>query len=254
MELKTCGILGVNINIITMRQTKEYIYDNLNSLRGQYICVSNVHTTIMAHDDDVYRNVQNSAALRLPDGKPLSVVARKRGFKDAERVTGPDLMGEIFQDAANNSLRHFFYGSTQETLDALKEKLAVRYPKLIIAGMYAPPFGAVTAGEDAEHINIINKTNPDIVWVGLGAPKQERWMYYHTNRINAVMIGVGAGFDYYAENIKRAPQWMQNCSLEWLYRLAQDPKRLAGRYINTNMKFLKLVKEENADYERRRDT
>lgn len=244
MQLKTCNILGVNINIITMQQTKEYICDNIEALRGKYICVSNVHTTVMAHDDDVYRNVQNSAALRLPDGKPLSVVAAKRGFKEAVRVTGPDLMGELFASALDNGLRHFFYGSTEETLEQLKTKLLERYPGIVIAGMYSPPFGAVSAEEDAAHIQMINDTKPDIVWVGLGAPKQERWMYHHMDRINALMIGVGAGFDYYADNIKRAPLWMQKCSLEWLYRLMQDPKRLAKRYMSTNMRFIKLVNKE----------
>lgn len=245
MQLKTCNILGVNINVITMRETKEYICSNLEALKGQYICVSNVHTTVMAHDDEVYRNVQNSAALRLPDGRPLSVAEAKRGFKEAKRVTGPDLMGELFAESADNRLRHFFYGSTEDTLKQLELKLKEKYPDIIIAGMYSPPFGTVSAEDDDEHIKMINDARPDIVWVGLGAPKQERWMYYHMNRINALMIGVGAGFDYYAGNIKRAPLWMQKCSLEWLYRLMQDPKRLAKRYMSTNLRFIALISKEN---------
>ena len=245
MQLKTCSILGVNINIITMQQTKEYICDNIEALRGKYICVSNVHTTVMSHDDEVYKNVQNSAALRLPDGKPLSVVAAARGFKEARRVTGPDLMGELFAEASANKLRHFFYGSTEETLKQLEVKLKEKYPDIVIAGMYSPPFGALSADEDARHVEMINSSKPDIVWIGLGAPKQERWMHYHMDRVNALMIGVGAGFDYYADNIKRAPLWMQKCSLEWLYRLIQDPKRLAKRYMTTNMRFIKLVNKEN---------
>ena len=248
MELKSCNILGVNINIITMQQTKEYICSNIEALRGRYICVSNVHTTVMSHDDEVYRNVQNSAALRLPDGKPLSVVAKKRGYENAARVTGPDLMGELFAEAADNRLRHFFYGSTEETLKTLETKLKEKYPDIVIAGMYSPPFGKVDSAEDEKHVQMINDAKPDIVWIGLGAPKQERWMYHHMNRVNALMIGVGAGFDYYAENIKRAPLWMQKCSLEWLYRLIQDPKRLAKRYMDTNIKFLRLVNKENKEF------
>lgn len=245
MELKCCSILGVNINIMTMKQVKDYLRDNIEMLRGKYICVSNVHTTVMSYEDHVYRNVQNEAALRLPDGKPLSIVARTRGFSNAERVTGPDLMGEIFAEASQNGYRHFFYGSTEETLARLKEKLEAKYPDIIIAGMISPPFGSVSQEEDTRFVNAINDSKPDIVWIGLGAPKQERWMHYHTGRINAVMIGVGAGFDYYAENIQRAPMWMQKLSLEWLYRLMQDPKRLAKRYWVTNFKFLKLVSKEN---------
>lgn len=243
---RVCNILGVNINIMSMQQVKDYICNNIDALRGRYICVSNVHTTVMSHDDESYCNVQNSAALRLPDGKPLSIVAKHRGFEDAVRVTGPDLMGELFADAGKNRLRHYFYGSTQETLDTLGKKLKEKYPDIIIAGMFSPPFGAVSDEDDAEFVKMINDAGPDVVWVGLGAPKQERWMYYHRDRVNAVMIGVGAGFDYYADNIKRAPKWMQKCSLEWLYRLMQDPKRLARRYMDTNYRFIRLVKKENS--------
>ncbi len=243
--MQTCTILGVNINILTMGQTKDFIADKLDQLRGQYICVSNVHTTVMSYEDELYRTIQNSAALRLPDGKPLSIVARSRGFLKAQRVTGPDLMGELFADNTSNHYRHFFYGSTEETLAALKDRLEQQYPGISVAGMYSPPFRTLHSDEDEQVVRMINAAKPDIVWVGLGAPKQERWMYYHQNRIHALMIGVGAGFDYYADNIRRAPQWMQRCSLEWLYRLMQDPKRLAKRYYQTNLKFLRLVHKEN---------
>ena len=169
---RVCNILGVNINIMSMQQVKDYICNNIDALRGRYICVSNVHTTVMSHDDESYCNVQNSAALRLPDGKPLSIVARHRGFEDAVRVTGPDLMGELFADAGKNKLRHYFYGSTQETLDTLEKKLKEKYPDIIIAGMFSPPFGAVSDEDDAEFVKMINDAGPDVVWVGLGAPKQ----------------------------------------------------------------------------------
>lgn len=240
-ELKTCNILGVNVNVLNMKQTKEYICENIDELKGQYICVSNVHTTVMSYEDEVYCNVQNTAALRLPDGKPLSIVAKKRGFKNAERVTGPDLMGELFKDSKMNGLKHFFFGSTEETLEKLKEQLEARYPDINIVGMISPPFGTTTREQDESFVKAINDSQADIVWVGLGAPKQERWMNYHMNRVHSLMIGVGAGFDYYAGNIKRAPMWMQKASLEWLYRLIQDPKRLAGRYLQTNFKFIRLV-------------
>ena len=126
--IKTCRILGVNIAVTNMAQTVQYIENNLEELRGKYICVSNVHTTIMAHDNPAYRNVQNSAAIALPDGKPLSVVSRKRGYTEAERVTGPDLMGELF--ARKNGLKHFFYGDKEETLQILQQKLKEKYPDL----------------------------------------------------------------------------------------------------------------------------
>jgi N-acetylglucosaminyldiphosphoundecaprenol N-acetyl-beta-D-mannosaminyltransferase len=239
----SCKILGVDIAVTNMQQTVAYIEQNIEELRGNYICVSNVHTTVMAHDDTEYRKVQNSAAIALPDGKPLSVTSRKRGYDRAERVTGPDLMGELF--ARDNGLRHFFYGAGQETLDILKENLLNKYPGIQIAGMISPPFRPLSEEEDAAMVRAINESRPDIVWIGLGAPKQENWMYRHAGKIDGVMIGVGAGFAYHAGEIKRAPAWMQKLSLEWLYRLLQDPVRLAKRYFTTNLKFLWLVGREN---------
>lgn len=238
MELKTCNILGVNINVTNMKETVKYIKNNINYLKGNYICVSNVHTTVMAYEDEKYMRIQNSSIISLPDGKPLSIVSKKSGFKTAERVTGPDLMGEIFKISEENGYKHYFYGSTQETLNELKEKLLDKYPKLKIEGLYSPPFRKLTEDEDNKIINAINNSNADFIWVGLGAPKQELWMYNHKNKITGIMIGVGAGFDYYAGNIKRAPQLMQNLSLEWFYRLLQDPKRLFKRYLITNSKFI----------------
>ena len=168
--------------------------------------------------------------MAIPDGGPLSSLGRKRGFVMMERTTGPSLMGELFKISAKRGYRHYFYGSTEETLEKLKNKLQEYYPEIQIAGMYSPPFRALSIEEDNEVIEKINETNPDFVWIGLGAPKQEKWMFDHQGSINGLMIGVGAGFDYYAENIKRAPMWMQKHNLEWVYRLVQDPKRLFKRY------------------------
>lgn len=244
-NVEYCDIFGTKINVLDMEKTKKYIYDNIDELRGEYICVSNVHTTIMAHDDEAYRRVQNEAALRLPDGKPLSVVSRKRGHKDAGRVTGPDLMRVLFEEASQNGLRMYFYGSTDEILKELRQKLDEQYKGINIAGMYSPPFRKLTDEEDRDIINMINDTKPDIVWIGLGAPKQEIWMNEHKGRLDGVMIGVGAGFDYFAGRIKRAPQWMQKAGLEWLYRLMQEPKRLFKRYFVTNSKFIYLLFKES---------
>ncbi len=235
--IKTCSILGVNIAVTNMDQTVQYIMENIDALRGKYICVSNVHTTVMSYEDVEYRNVQNSAILALPDGKPLSMVSRKRGYLDAQRVTGPDLMLELFR----KPLKHYFYGGKEETLRVLESKLREKYPDIQIAGMYSPPFRALSEEEDEEDIRRINKSDADVIWIGLGAPKQENWMYAHKDKVNGLMIGVGAGFDYHADVIKRAPKWMQKLSLEWFYRLLQDPKRLWKRYFITNFKFVWLI-------------
>lgn len=242
MKLETCNIIGTDILVTNMADTVALIEENIDALRGKYICVGNVHTTVMAHDDAHYHEVQKSAAFVLPDGKPLSVYSRKHGFAGAERVTGPDLMLALFE--RDNGLRHYFYGSTQETLAMLGKKLSECYPALAVAGMVSPPFRRLSEAEDAKAVEEINASGADIIWVGLGAPKQENWMYDHKDRVNGVMIGVGAGFDYHAGNIKRAPAWMQRLSLEWLYRLLQDPKRLFRRYLVTNTRYLYLIRKK----------
>lgn len=246
-QFPICSILGVHVCVTSMPEVVALLKEHIGELRGKYICVSNVHTTVTAYEDPGYMAVQNGAAYVLPDGKPLSVVSRKRGFVNAERVAGPDLMGELFRDAERNKtvLRHYFYGGSPETIAALKEKLKERYPHLQTAGFVSPPFRKLTEEEDAEVVRLINESGADILWVGLGAPKQENWMKAHEGRVNAVMLGVGAGFDFHAGTIKRAPEWMQKCSLEWLYRLCQEPGRLMKRYLKTNLKFIWLVRAEN---------
>ena len=237
-DIKTCKILGVNIAAVNMNSLLEFITSNLSRLKGEYICVSNVHTTVMAYDNKDYLNVQNSSLLSIPDGGPLSSVGRKRGFSEMQRTTGPDFLDEILTISVEKKYRHYFYGSTEDTLKKMQTKIKEKYGDVYIVGMYSPPFRNLTNEEDDQIIKDINNINPDFVWVGLGAPKQENWMYEHKNRINALMVGVGAAFDYMAGNISRAPKWMQKLNLEWLYRLMQDPIRLFSRYLYTNTKFL----------------
>ena len=241
-ELQHCEILKTNINVTNMSDTIEYIGGHLDDLRGKYICVSNVHTTVMSYENEEYRKIQNGAAMALPDGAPLSSYSRRKGYKQAQRVTGPDLMRELFAISKEKGYRHYFYGATEETLQSMKEVLERDYPGIQIAGMYAPPFRALTPQEDAQIVAKINESRPDFIWIGLGAPKQEEWMYQHMGQLQGVLIGVGAGFDYLAGYIKRAPRWMQRMSLEWLYRLLQDPKRLWRRYFTSNVKFICLTR------------
>lgn len=236
----TNRILGVNIAVTNMQDTVNLIVSQIDELKGKFICLSNVHTTVMSDKDEEYRKIQNAAFLALPDGSPLALVQRLRGYKGAEQVAGPDLMPALWKATENTHISHYFYGSTQDTIDALEKGLKTKYPGLRIAGMEAPPFRPLTEEEDEEAVKRINESGAAIVWVGLGAPKQERWMYEHRDRINALMLGVGAGFDFHAGTVKRAPSWMRNHYLEWLYRLIQDPKRLWKRYVETNGKFVLL--------------
>lgn len=236
--MDTCNIMGVDIVVTDMEKTLQTIEEKLDEWRGKYICVANVHTTVTAHKDKNYQAVQQGAAMALPDGGPLSQYSREQGYTEAQRVTGPDLMREVLKISPQKKWRHYFYGSTPETLKILEQKIQERYPGTEIAGMYSPPFRPLTPQEDAECVERINASHPDFVWVGLGAPKQELWMAAHEDEVHALMIGVGAAFDYEAGNIKRAPMWMQRRNLEWLYRLMQDPKRLFKRYFTTNLSYL----------------
>lgn len=248
-ELQHCEILKTNINVTNMSDTIKYIGGHLDDLRGKYICVSNVHTTVMSYENEEYRKIQNGAAMALPDGAPLSSYSRRKGYKQAQRVTGPDLMLELFAISKEKGYRHYFYGATEETLQSMKGVLERDYPGIQIAGMYAPPFRALTPQEDAQIVAKINESRPDFIWIGLGAPKQEEWMYQHMGQLQGVLIGVGAGFDYLAGYIKRAPRWMQRMSLEWLYRLLQDPKRLWRRYFTSNVKFICLTRMDKKQRE-----
>jgi N-acetylglucosaminyldiphosphoundecaprenol N-acetyl-beta-D-mannosaminyltransferase len=244
-ELNKCMILGVEVSVTNMKETLNHITGNISRLKGRYICVSNVHTIVMSHDSDNYRHIQNSGFMVLPDGKPLSILSKWKGFRDAQRVTGPDLMAEIFSISEHKGYRHFFYGSTPDTLEMLRRELKSDYPHLEIAGMFSPPFRELTPEEDLEITEKINQSEPDFVWVGLGAPKQELWMYAHREKVRGLMVGVGAGFDYFAKNISRAPGWMQKYSLEWLFRLIQDPGRLWKRYLVYNSRFIFLMIKNN---------
>ena len=242
--MERCTILNTKINVTNMNDVLTALTDSLEEIRGDYVCVANVHTTVMAFRDESYRKIQNESWMTLPDGKPLSIVSKRRGFIEAERVPGPDLMPKVFELSKEKRYRHFFYGSTENTLNLLRKKIEERYPQLEIVGMYSPPFRKLTKEEDENIIQMINESKADFVWVALGAPKQEIWMAEHKGKINAIMLGVGAAFDFEAGTVKRAPKWMQELCLEWFYRIMQDPKRLIARYVDTNFSFLWNVYKE----------
>jgi len=238
LPIQTCNILGVNVAVTDTAKTIDLINQNLQVIRGHYICVSNVHTTVMSYENKNYLNIQNNAIMVLPDGKPLSVVERLRGYRNARKVSGPDLLPAILKLSEMRGYTHYFYGSRSETLQSLQANLKKKYPDLKIVGMMSPPFRQLSEKEETDIVKTINEAHPDFLWVGLGAPKQEIWMAEHENIIDSLMIGVGAAFDFHAGSVQRAPFWMQKCGLEWFYRLLQDPKRLWKRYLTTNVKFL----------------
>ena len=234
---KRVEIIGVPISAVNMESCVERIFRDLDSTKGKYICVSNVHTTVMAHEDPQYLKVQAESFLSIPDGKPLSIVGRKT-CPEMDRVTGPDLMRRLFEISKEKKLNHFFYGNTAENLEKLMEVLHKDYPWLQVCGYEPSVFRDMSEQEETELAERINATKPDFVWVALGAPRQELFCHRMVGRINGLMVGVGGAFNILAGIVPEAPMWMQNMSLEWLYRLMQEPKRLFKRYAVTNTKFL----------------
>lgn len=236
-SIKQANVIGIPISAVNMDSCINYIFSDFEDARGKYICVSNVHTTVMAHDDPEYYRVQAESFMSVPDGKPLSVVGKKQ-FPEMDRVTGPDLMRRIFKESKTKNLRHYFYGNSKENLEKLIETLKVNYPWLIICGYEPSVFRGMSEKEEAELVDRINSTKPDFVWVALGAPRQELFCYRMKDKINGLMVGVGGAFNVLAGIVPEAPQWMQKLSLEWFYRFIQEPRRLFKRYAVTNSKFI----------------
>lgn len=205
---------------------------------SRYVCICNVHSVVTASQDMRFGHVVNSADMATPDGAPVAWLIRRLGYVEQLRINGPDLMWRYCEGAQSRDEPMFFFGSTEETLSTLKTKLLSAFPNLKVAGMISPPFRIFTPEEDAAIVEEINASGAGVVWVSLGCPKQEIWMAAHRGRINAVMVGVGAAFDYHAGVTKRAPKWMQDYGLEWFYRLVSEPQRLWKRYLVTNTLFV----------------
>ena len=208
---------------------------------GRYICVTSVHGVIESRKDSVLRAILNEADVVTPDGMPLVWALRSFGAKDQQRVYGPNLMLELCARAESAGHRVFLYGGRPETLDVLCTNLNQRFPNLVIAGRYSPPFRPLTEAEDEEVCAMVERARPDLLFVGISTPKQELWMAKHKRRFaGVVMIGVGAAFDFHAGRVRQAPAWMQSRGLEWLFRLCQEPGRLWKRYILLTPQFLPL--------------
>ncbi len=234
---KRVNVIGVPISAVNMDSSIQYVKDHFTEARGHYICVSNAHTTVMAHEDPIYRRVQTESFLTLPDGKPLSVIGKKTN-PEMDRVTGPDFMRRIFEESKREGYRHFFYGNSKENLAQLLEVLKRDYPWLEIVGSEPSVFRDMTEEEEEQLAERMNETRPDFIWVALGAPRQELFCARMKGKTTGVMVGVGGAFNVLAGIVPEAPQWVQNISMEWFYRLLQEPKRLFKRYLITNNKFI----------------
>ena len=234
---------GVKFSLADIAKTLEVFHHWIEHPDvAHQVCIANVHTTMTAVNDPDFLAVNNSADLVTMDGMPLVWVARLLGYQDAQRVAGPDLLEAVCRVSVARGYRHFFYGGCQRALDGLVAKLKQDYPGIDIVGAIAPPFRPLTLEEEQSVVIAINKARPHFLWVGLGAPKQERWICSHRNLLGVpIQIGVGAAFDFLSGTVKRAPPWMQRSGLEWLFRLSQDPRRLWKRYVVSNFQFLLLA-------------
>jgi len=224
-------VLGVNVSAITIDDAVATVERWIDEGRREYVCVTGVHGIMECRRDPLLRKIHNEAGMVTPDGMPLVYFLRLIGKKRTQRVYGPDLMQALTAASGRRDYRHFYYGGDVGVAEKLKDMLVRSVPGLQVAGTYSPPFRKTTPEEDYAIVEAINAARPDIVWVGLSTPKQERWMAEHVGRINAaVMIGVGAAFDFLAGTKRQAPAWMQRHALEWLFRLCSEPRRLWRRY------------------------
>jgi len=226
-------VLGVRIDLVQVPKVIEIVSGWIeNKERGKYIVVSNAYDVVVSRKNSRIRNAVNSSALTVSDGISLVILARIKGFPVKKRVYGPDLMLNFLKIAQEKGYSSFFYGTTEATLGLLLRYLKSEFPDLRISGWYAPPFREMTKEEDEKVTELINDSKPDVIWVGLGCPKQQLWMHSHKDAFQApVMIGVGAAFDFLAGVKPQAPPWIRNNGFEWLFRLVTEPKRLWRRYL-----------------------
>jgi len=234
-------VLGLKISRINYLNAVKQIVDWVITSESRMVFAANVHMVMEAHDSKEFAGVVNIADLVTPDGMPLVWMLRLKGFKEQERVYGPTLMLHILETAARNHIPVGFYGGNPEVLDRLVKKMKGKFPELNIVHSYSPPFRTLTYAEDIKVSRDIQEAGVRILFVGLGCPKQEIWMAEHRGRINAVMVGVGAAFDFQAGSKAQAPSWMQAIGLEWLFRFLHEPRRLARRYLYNNPRFVVLA-------------
>jgi N-acetylglucosaminyldiphosphoundecaprenol N-acetyl-beta-D-mannosaminyltransferase len=225
------NVLGVGVSAINLRLASEAIDRWIQDRQPAYICVAAAHSIMDCQRDPGLRRIFNNARMVTPDGMSLVWLLRLQGHQQVSRVYGPDLLKAVFHRSTQKGHRHFLYGGTEVGLQDLGHRLRMQYPAVEIAGAFAPPFRALTVEEDRNIVELINRSMPDIVWVGIGSPRQERWMAEHRDVIQApVMVGVGAAFDFLSGSKRQAPEWVRAAGLEWLFRLVTEPRRLWPRY------------------------
>jgi len=237
-----CHVLGVRVSAVNMGAAVELADRLIPSGQRGYISVTGVHGVMEAQADPKFRRILNGSFMCVPDGQPMNWVGHLQGFRAMSRVYGPDFMIELCRLSVKRGYRHFLYGGDVGVADRLRQRLVERVPGLNIVGTYTPPFRPLNSEEGEELKALVKKTRPDIVWVGLSTPKQERFMSTYLGDLEVpLMVGVGAAFDIHCGIRKDAPSWMKKSGLQWVHRLFQEPRRLAGRYLINNPKFIYLI-------------
>jgi len=231
-------VLGMRVDFTTYSQVVSRTRELIDGGQSAYVCVANVHMIMEAYDDSRFQKIINNADIVTPDGMPLVWGLKLLGCKNAERVYGPKLTLELCAACAKSGIPVGFYGGSAEVMESLLQHLTKSFPSLDVVYSACPPYRTLTADEDREAIANIVKSGAEVLFVGLGCPKQEKWMAEHIDALRLVMIGVGAAFDFISRAKPQAPHWMQTCGLEWLFRLISEPKRLWKRYLLNNPRFI----------------
>jgi N-acetylglucosaminyldiphosphoundecaprenol N-acetyl-beta-D-mannosaminyltransferase len=252
-EISTRPVLGIDVAVIDYQGSMDFMDAMVAGQHRGYVCAVPVHAVMVAQADDVMADAIAGATLIVPDGMPLVWAMNMMGERLSDRVYGPELMQRYCQRSAEKGHRVWLYGGRdQGSLLQLAQNLRRRYPNLKIAGGYAPPFRSLTDDEEDEIAEMINAAKPDVVWCGIGVPKQEKWMARMRPKVEApVLVGVGAAFDFIAGRVSQAPRWMQERGLEWTYRIAQEPARLLPRYVFYNPQFVVAFARQHAQMRRR---
>ena len=233
------NVLGVGISVLNLRTALEAVAAAVRDRRKGYVCVTGVHGVMEAQDDPEFKRILNGAFLCTPDGMPMVWAGKLAGHHDMRRVYGPDLMLDVCARSETSGAKHIFYGGADGVADLLARKLKGKYPELAVVGTYTPPFRALNEAEVKALQAQVAAAKPDIFWVGLSTPKQEKFMAEYLPKLDAtLMFGVGAAFDFHSGRVKQAPRWMQRSGLEWLHRLGSEPRRLWRRYFRNNPLFV----------------
>lgn len=243
-------VLGLRVDCISTEEAVDQIL--AWAIRGTrtYVCAANVHMVMEAYDSPPFRTAVNSAGMLTPDGMPLVWALRSLGVKQQQRVYGPDLMLTVCKQAAARGVTVGLYGGRPQALELLQSRLTGMFPGLKIGFAWSPPFRPLSDEEDERVVKDVTDAGVQILFVGLGCPKQERWMAEHKGKLSVVMVGVGAAFDFHSGQVKQAPRWMQHSGLEWSFRLLAEPRRLWRRYLKHNPRFAVLFVAERLGLKR----